>query len=209
MIRAVISDFGGVLTTPLHEAFAAVQEESGIPSEAIGAAMVTVTARNGANPLWELECGRMTESDFMELLGDQVTRDLGREVHMHEFSERWFAALEPNEKMLRFLAELRTEGRRLALLTNNVREWEPRWRAMLPVDELFEVVIDSAFVGMRKPDAAIYELACERLGVSAAECVFIDDVEANAAAAAELGMTGVRFRDAEQAIAEVRAALVA
>ena len=67
--------------------------------------------------------------------------------------------------MIDFVRELRGRGVRAALLTNNVREWEPLWRAKLPeVDELFEVVVDSAFVGLRKPDPAIYELTLERLG---------------------------------------------
>ena len=78
---------------------------------------------------------------------------------------------------------------------------------MLPVDALFEVVVDSAFVGLRKPDPAIYRLTCERLGVAPERCVFVDDVEVNCAAAAELGMAAVLFRSSEQAIAEVREAL--
>jgi putative hydrolase of the HAD superfamily len=78
---------------------------------------------------------------------------------------------------------------------------------MLPVDEIFEVVVDSAFVGMRKPDPAIYELTCERLGVAPAECVFIDDFAHNCEAAEALGMSAVWFRDNEQAIGELRALL--
>ena len=94
------------------------------------------------------------------------------------------------------------------MLTNNVREWEPLWRAKLPVDEIFEVVVDSAFVGMRKPERAIYELTLERLGdVDASECVFVDDVDVNCAMATELGMTAVHYRDPESAIAEIRAAI--
>jgi putative hydrolase of the HAD superfamily len=78
---------------------------------------------------------------------------------------------------------------------------------MLPVDELFELVVDSAFVGLRKPDPAIYRLTCDRLGVAPERCLFVDDVEPNCAAARELGMTAVLFRSSEQAIAEVREAL--
>ena len=97
----------------------------------------------------------------------------------------------------------------MALLTNNVREWEPLWRSMLPVDEIFELVVDSGFVGMRKPDPAIYELTIERLGdgVAAGECLFVDDIEVNVDAARELGMSAVHFRDNDQAIPEIRAAL--
>ena len=93
----------------------------------------------------------------------------------------------------------------MAMLTNNVREWEPRWRSMLPVDEIFELVVDSAFVGMRKPDAEIYELTLERLGdPEPGECLFIDDIEANVEAARELGISAVHYRSNEQAIAEIR-----
>jgi putative hydrolase of the HAD superfamily len=98
---------------------------------------------------------------------------------------------------------------RAALLTNNVREWEPLWRAKLPeVDELFEVVVDSAFVGMRKPDPAIYALTLERLGGVAPErCVFVDDLDVNCEAARALGMAAVRFESAAQAIPAIESAL--
>jgi len=90
-----------------------------------------------------------------------------------------------------------------------VREWEPRWRPMLPeLDEIFEVVVDSGFVGMRKPERPIYELTLERLGgVSAAECLFVDDMELNCDTARELGMTAVQFHDTEQARTEIERAL--
>jgi putative hydrolase of the HAD superfamily len=78
---------------------------------------------------------------------------------------------------------------------------------MLPVDELFEVVVDSAFVGVRKPDPAIFRLTCDRLGVEPSRCLFVDDNEAHCAAAGELGMAAVVFRDNAQATAEMRAAL--
>ncbi len=66
--------------------------------------------------------------------------------------------------MIDLMRELRAEGRRMAMLTNNVREWEPYWRSMLPVDEIFETVVDSGFVGCRKPESKIYALTLERLG---------------------------------------------
>jgi HAD superfamily hydrolase (TIGR01509 family) len=78
---------------------------------------------------------------------------------------------------------------------------------MVPIDELFELVVDSAFVGCRKPEREIYEIALDRLGVGAEDCLFIDDVEVNCEAARELGMTAVHFQSNEQAIAAVRACL--
>jgi putative hydrolase of the HAD superfamily len=110
--------------------------------------------------------------------------------------------------MIDHLRRLRDErGIRLALLTNNVREWEARWRSMLPVDELFELVVDSAFVGMRKPEPGIYELTLERLGLPGEACAFVDDLEVNCDAARLHGIVPIRFETTEQAIRDLDAAL--
>jgi putative hydrolase of the HAD superfamily len=112
--------------------------------------------------------------------------------------------------MIEFVRGLLGRGVRAALLTNNVREWEPLWRAKLPeIDELFEEVVDSAFVGIRKPDPAIYELTLERLGgIEPGRCVFVDDLDVNCDTARALGMAAVRFESAEQAIGEIERALL-
>jgi putative hydrolase of the HAD superfamily len=115
------------------------------------------------------------------------------------------AALHPNEELFAYYRGLRDRGVRLALLTNNVREWEPLWRPKLPVDDVFELVVDSAFVGMRKPEPEIYALTLERLGVPAEACVFVDDLEINVDAARSAGMQGIVYRDTAQAIAELDA----
>ncbi len=208
-ITAVISDFGGVLTSPLIDSFVAFQESSGISLEQLGAAMAAVAAQEGANPLYELETGRMTEARFLELVSGALTDALGRQISLHGFGERYFAHLHANEPMIALMRELRGRGYKLAICTNNVREWEGQWRAKLPVDEIFDDVIDSAFVGMRKPDPQIYELTLARLGVGPAEALFIDDIEVNCTAAHELGIHAVWFRDTEQAIGEIQAALAA
>jgi epoxide hydrolase-like predicted phosphatase len=205
--RALITDFGGVLSTPLLHGFAAFQDHAGVPLEALGRAIATLTARDGANPVHELELGRMTEPEFLRRVGAALEADLGHPVAMHEFTERYWAALGVEQTMVDLVRDARAAGFATALLTNNVREWEPRWRAMLPVDELFDVVVDSAFVGLRKPDPAIYRLTCERLGVAPEACVFVDDLAANVAAAAALGMIAVHFREAGQSAAETRDAL--
>jgi putative hydrolase of the HAD superfamily len=210
-IRAVISDFGGVLTTPLMNSFAAFQDRTGISPDALGAAMRSVAEHDGAHPLFELETGRLTEEQFLDRIRDALEPILGHPPQMHEFKEIYFEALEPNLPMVELMRSIKARGYRMALLTNNVREWEPLWRSMLPVDEIFELVVDSAFVGMRKPDPPIYELTIERLGdgVGPAECMFVDDVLVNVEAATELGMTAIHFRENEQAIAEIEAALAA
>ena len=122
----------------------------------------------------------------------------------------YFDHLERNPEMIDLMRDLRGRGLRMALLTNNVREWEPRWRSLLPeIDEVFDVVVDSAFVGMRKPEPEIYTLTLDRLGdgLEASECVFVDDIDLNCQAASELGMTAVHFVDTEQARAEIERAL--
>jgi putative hydrolase of the HAD superfamily len=206
-IAAVICDFGGVLTSPLVGSFRAFQESSGVSLEELGKAMAAIGRRRGVNPLFELETGRLSEPDFLSSLGSQLSEQLGRAIDLDGFGEAYFANLHPNEPMIDYMRELRDRGYTLAICTNNVREWEPLWRAMLPVDEIFAVVVDSAFVGTRKPEPRIYELTLERLGVGAGAALLIDDVEINCQAAEQLGMRAVWFRSAEQAVAETEAAL--
>ena len=207
-ITTVISDFGGVLTTPLVQSFAAVQDETGIPFEELAKAMARIQEEDGRHPLFELETGRLTEADFLRKLGEALEPALGHRPELHRFSEIYFDALHPNEPMIDLIREVKEQGHRTALLTNNVREWEPLWRTMLPVDEIFEVVVDSGFVGCRKPDREIYELTLERLGgTDPKQCLFIDDTNVNCDAARELGMSAVHYRDYEQAIGEIRSAL--
>jgi putative hydrolase of the HAD superfamily len=204
----VISDFGGVLTTPLLRSFVAFQEETGISFESLGRAMQSAAEEDGAYPLFELEKGNMTEAEFLDMLRDRLEPELGHRPEIHRFRDIYFEALDPNEPMVELMRDLGRRGHRMALLTNNVREWEPLWRSMLPVDEIFELIVDSAFVGMRKPEPEIYELTLERLGdVRADECVFVDDTGVNCDAARELGMTAVRFESNEQAIPEIEAAV--
>lgn len=207
-VEAIVSDFGGVLTTPLMHAFAAIQEAKGIPLEALGSAMARAAERDGGvQPLFELEKGTITEDQFVAKLSAALEEVLGRAVDLHGFGEAFFEALHPNEELFAFMRALHGRGYRMAILTNNVREWEPLWRAMLPIDEIFELVVDSAFVGLRKPDPAIYELLLSRLGVAAEATVFLDDLEVNCDAARELGMRAVHFRSTDQAIAEIESVL--
>jgi putative hydrolase of the HAD superfamily len=201
----LVCDFGGVLTSPIQEGFLAYQEESGVTLEQLGKALGRAADEHGEHPLFALERGEITEAEFAARI----------EAHLEDgfdpvrLRTLYFERLEPNRPMIEFVRRVRGEGVRAALLTNNVREWEPLWRAKLPeIDELFELVVDSAFVGMRKPDPAIYELALERLGgVPPESCVFVDDLDVNCDTARSLGMAAVRYETAEQAIPAIEAAL--
>jgi HAD superfamily hydrolase (TIGR01509 family) len=133
-------------------------------------------------------------------------------VELHSFAERYFTHLEPNDAMIAFLGELRDRGYRLGLLTNNVREWEPRWRSMLPIDELFETITDSGFEGTRKPETRIFEICFERIqaltgleDVKREECVLVDDIELNIDAAREFGLKAVRYQgECSDVLAELK-----
>jgi putative hydrolase of the HAD superfamily len=207
-IEAVVSDFGGVLTTPLMGSFMALQDAHGVSVEDFGAAMRAAAEEEGGEiPLFKLERGEITEPEFLEILRGKLEPLLGHRPELHRFREVFFEALDPNEPMIDLMRECRRGGRRMAMLTNNVQEWEPLWRTMLPVDEIFELVIDSGWVGYRKPERQIYEMTLERLGLPASACLFVDDREDNCDAARELGFTAVQYHDPEQAIAEVRAVL--
>ncbi|HKF80852.1 MAG TPA: HAD family phosphatase [Thermoleophilaceae bacterium] len=202
MIRAIVSDFGGVLTSPLIEGFLAYQEQTGVTPEDLGKAMARAQEREGEHPLFQLERGEISEEEFGRRLQDTLPENFD----LRHLREVYFERLRSNAPMIDFMRELRGRGLRMALCTNNVREWEPLWRAKLPeLDEIFEVVVDSAFVGARKPERRIFELTLERLGegVTFWECLLVDDVEVNCDRARELGMKAVRFEETEQTIAAI------
>ena len=158
--------------------------------------MARATEEHGDHPLFVLERGEISETEF----GARLERHLGARLRPEPPARRCSsrAGAEHADDRARARAPRRAASA-TALLTNNVREWEPLWRAKLPeVDELFELIVDSAFVGLRKPDPAIYTLTLERLGGVAPErCVFVDDLDVNCDTARELGMTAVRFESAE------------
>jgi putative hydrolase of the HAD superfamily len=204
----VISDFGGVLTSPLMQAFNRVQDDMDVPVDAYGPAMTHSLEHDGVHPLFALERGEITEAEFLARLERGLAATLGRDVTLHGFGARLMNGLGPNQELFDHYAALKRDRRlRFALCTNNVREWEPLWRTMLPIDDVFEIVVDSAFVGTRKPEPEIYALTLERLGLPAAACVFVDDLEPNVEAARDAGMEGIVFRDTAQAIAELEALL--
>lgn len=198
--RVIISDFGGVLTNPLEEAFIAWQQDTGIPLEELGKAMFVISEEIGDNPLYKLEKGEMSEPDFEQVMQKQLRRQLGDDTEFVDFAEFYFSQLSPNQPFLDYLFDYKAGGGRLALLTNNVKEWEPRWRAMLPIDELFEAVVDSGFEGTRKPEPRIFEITWDRIraldgldDVKREECVLVDDIEVNCDAAREFGFGAVRY----------------
>ena len=206
-IDTVISDFGGVLTSPMTESFVGVLDSSGVSLEELGKAMMAIAERDGSNPLAEVETGRVSVATFLGRISDQLSAQVGSQVELDGFGEQYFRHLKPNQRLIDYMRGLRERGYKMAICTNNIREWEQLWRGMLPVEEIFDVVVDSAFVGSRKPEPRIYEITLERLGASPEAAVFIDDIEANCEGARQLGIHAIRFRSTDQTIEDIEAAL--
>jgi putative hydrolase of the HAD superfamily len=158
----------------------------------------------GDHDLHRLETGRLTETEYLVRLCDRHAA--GGLPRIEPGDAREILVGRPmvtSQVMVETVRQVRAAGHRTALLTNNVREWELAWRALMPFDELFDVILDSSAVGLRKPDPAIYRLTCERLGLDPAECLFVDDLECNVAAARALGMEALLCSDGPATAAEV------
>jgi len=206
-ITTVVCDYGGVLTNPLAETFAAFADAAGVPVKDLQRAFDAATARHGRSPMADLETARCTEAEMVarvlaELPGHGMEILGGR-----PFGELWFRGRTANAELLAFLRGLRADGYRLALLTNNVREWERRWRATIPVEELFTTVVDSSQEGVRKPDPEIYRRLLARIPATAQECLFLDDTEENLITASELGMEAVLFTSPRETVDAITAVL--
>ena len=108
--------------------------------------------------------------------------------------------------MIHRVRELRVEGYRTAILTNNIKEWGPYWKSSIPLD-LFDLVVDSCEVGLRKPDPAIFRLTCDRLGVAPEAAVFLDDTRRHVESARTVGLHAILVADPLVALAELDAIL--
>jgi putative hydrolase of the HAD superfamily len=218
-IEAVIFDYGGVLSTTPFAGLAEFERAMGYPEGSLPRLLfgarrpgeLDPTANgdgHGATHDWHLlETGQLELGEFHRRLVRRSADVLGVELDL-DLYRRFLQTLllGIHWTVVHRVRELRDEGYRTAILTNNIREWGPMWRASIPI-ELFDVVVDSCEVGLRKPDPAIFLLTCERLGVSPEAAVFLDDTRRHVAAAREVGMRGIVVRDPAEAIAELDAIL--
>lgn len=198
--RALLVDYGGVLTNPVHEAITRYTELSGVTPSDLAMAQTRVGDVLGIPPMAALETAAISEARFLALMSQAVRRLTGRTMDVSRFHEQWFAGRVPNTAFIDYLRGL--AGLRMAMVTNNVREWRPFWRANLPPG-LFDVVVDSSVEGVRKPDRRFFEIALRRIGCAPRECVLVDDTAENCVAAAELGIRAIPFEDTAQAIAAI------
>lgn len=195
--RAVIFDLGGVVMgSPLH-AIAAFESERGLPADFINRTVVD-TGPEGA---WSrLERGELRLDAFAPLFEAECA-ERGHAIDARAMFELIAEEARPRPAMLDAIARIRERGLATAALTNNwVAEGEEGAGALRPH---FDVFVESAVVGMRKPDPRIYRYTCERLRVEPVEAVFLDDIGRNLKAARALGMTTIKVADPESALAEL------
>jgi putative hydrolase of the HAD superfamily len=193
VLRGVIMDWGGVLTSPIPEAMRSWLDADGIDQDSYTAVIRpwlrgAYTPDGESNPVHALERGECTPAEFEQLLASRIVRLDGGPVPAEGLLARMFAAALPSGAMHDLLRQLRAAGVRTGLLSNSWGAGDYP-RHLFPV--LFDAVVISAEVGMRKPEERIFRHAASMIGLQPEECVFIDDIEANVVAAEALGMTGV------------------
>ena len=202
-IDTVIFDLGGVLTrNGRHSDFA--RRFPGADPEVVTRIIVGDYGEDGEHPWHRLERGEITLQENRRLNRDALAA-AGIEVPPAPPGGMQPMQFEPNVPVITLVHDLRAAGLRLGVLTNNVAEFRSMWWDLLPFDELFDDLVDSHEVGMRKPNVAIYQLALARLGAEAARTAFLDDVPSNVLAAEAVGMLGVLVdEDPLPAVATVR-----
>jgi epoxide hydrolase-like predicted phosphatase len=205
-IDAVLFDLHGVLTSSPWEGLAAVGTAGGRSQDDVLAVMLGDYATDGDHPWHRLERGEIGFREYLPAVLALAT-DAGVELDFSQlrgFNDR----IVVQDAVVDRVRTLRTDGYRTGVVTNNVREASAGWRALLPVDELFDVIVDSSDVGCRKPDPAIFAIALERLGGLAPDAaVFLDDAPGNVAGARAAGLHAILVDDQAAALAELDALL--
>jgi epoxide hydrolase-like predicted phosphatase len=188
-VKAVLFDYGGVLTEPVQSMFTAIAADCGAETEEL-AALLVGGYEDGDHPWHQVERGELPFAELCRWAAEEGNRR-GWRLDLRQVLEH-MAAFEFRPEVLERVADLRRRGYRTALVTNNAREFGPVWKQQLDYDSLFDTVVDSSDVGVRKPDPRIYHLTLERLGgLAPEEAVLLDDFEVNLAAARAIGMQGV------------------
>jgi epoxide hydrolase-like predicted phosphatase len=204
-IDAVLFDLHGVLTSSPWEGLAAVGT-SDHSQEDVLAVMLGDYATDSDHPWHRLERGEIGLGEYLPAVMT-LASEAGVELDFSQlrgFNER----IVVQDAVVARVRSLKADGYRTGVVTNNIREASGGWRALLPVDELFDVVVDSSDVGMRKPNPAIFAVALERLGgLEPSTVVFLDDAPGNVDGARKAGLHAILVEDQAAALAELDALL--
>ena len=199
-LTALIVDYGGVLTTSLPEAMSAWLRADRVPADLFGELMREWLGEEAAaSPAHDLESGRLPAVEFERLLAERLRAADGTGPAAEGLLTRMFAGFRAAPGMLGVLRNARRQGLRTALLSNS-------WGADYDRDgweELFDSVVISGEVGLRKPEPEIFLLTARRLGVEPEQCVFVDDLAINVRGATKVGMVGVHHTSVEATVEEL------
>ncbi len=177
-MNAIIFDFGGVFVDSPFAAVASVAADMGVDPDLLLDVVFGSYDEDTDHPWHQLERGELAFEDARVRIREDSAARIG-------------PALDPldllmalgggglRDDVVDFVRAARVAGLSTSILTNNAKEFAEFWRPMLPLDELFDDVVDSSEVGLRKPDVRIYALAVERLGVAPADALFVDDAPGN------------------------------
>lgn len=213
-IKAILFDFGGVFTDSPFSTFDAMGEQLGAKPGQVNEIMFGSYAEDGDHPWHQLERGEITMEQARDDIMELGKRDHGIALDIYQL----FAQIPRDggirQVLVERVGELKQAGFTTAIITNNVKEFSDGWRSLLPVDDLFDLVVDSSAEGIRKPDRRIFDLTLSRLreaglpDLLAQQTIFLDDYAANVEAAAQLGMNTVHVgENIVEAIASLNALL--
>lgn len=189
--EAVFFDFGGVFIPSPFAAMGSAAARLGLEEAVLIEAVFGPYDADTDHPWHRLERGELSFADARAAIGDlSETNGLQRLDPMVALADLAVGHT-VRDFMVDAVRDLRTRGIRTGIITNNIAEFGTAWRAMIPVEELFDDIVDSSAVGVRKPDAAIFRIACERLGVAPSSSVFIDDYQGNVDGAVAAGLRAV------------------
>ena len=194
--RGLLIDWGGVMTSSLFESFRLFCEGEGLKPDAVVSRFAL--DKEGRRLLIEFESGRIEEEEFEPALATMLG------VQAPGLIDRLFAGSTPDAEMLTAIERAHAAGVRTGLISNS---WGTRRYDRELLARLFDGVVISGEVGIRKPAPEIYTMGAESIGLAPSECVFVDDLAFNLTPAAELGMATVHHTDARQTIAELEALL--
>lgn len=207
-VRAVWTDFGGVLTPPVRQTGLAFCERLGVSPLVMEQALTRVAARYGCTDLMEpLDTPLVGEAEWTREVEQVLAADFSLRISIGDYADAWFKDRPVNGEWLAFLKELRADGVFVGMLSNMVPTWDAHWRRMVPPDGAFDEVVLSFEAGCRKPMPEIFRLAEKAAGLPADACVLVDDVARNCAGARAAGWQAVEFTGTAQAVAELTSLL--
>ncbi len=203
--QAILFDYGGVFTGPTFSAVDVLARELGTSAAVLFGLFLGPYDADTDHPWHRLERGEIDLAQANGLITD-LCRDAGVAADLTNFLVAMAPTAGVRDEMVALAREVRAAGLRTALVTNNLAEFRSHWRRSLPLDDLFDTVVDSSEVGIRKPDLRIFTLTLERLGISdPTAALFLDDFHGNVTAARRAGLQGLLVEpDPAPAIAEVR-----